>query len=251
MAIINRIKGANWDSSGLPVLNSFVTQGLVAAFRPKSYASSMVDLSGNETHVQTIGNPQFTKSGVIGSNADGFLTSCSETSSHTYIATIKGDSSIGPFIVGNFNSQSAMGTGIVTLAINNMMHNAGAYWTKSGDTTNWDRVTGSGVAPDNFRTAWAFIALTVDSEKEWVELWLKQGDSPLIRAAAVKPSGIKTRNMDATKKIRIMGPTPAWTSSARNEVAETLIYNRALSESEIKQQYLYSQKYHLNNGVVI
>ena len=104
MSTIIRLRGINFNNPALPVVSSFVRNGLVAAFRPAGDASSMVDLSGNGVSLTKRGSPSFTEFGVIGNGVNGYRTNVPETSNLTLIAIDRNHaiSSWSSFAVGTY-----------------------------------------------------------------------------------------------------------------------------------------------------
>lgn len=246
---VMQLRNARFNNPALPVLGPIIAPGLRAAFRPRADISSMADLSGNGTLTTKVGSPVFTDTGVIGTVANGFTTNLAETKNHTYIVTAKCTAATTPFIVGNFNSTAELGTGLFALSTAGNMTSSAAYWTKSGATTNWDRINGPAVSIAMFPTLWSFMVITVDSDRNRITFWLKQGSAELTKIGPVSNSGLSTRNMAPAETLRIMGPQPAWAYTGQAEVAELLIYDRVLTDDEIIRQYGYSKPWLASRGV--
>lgn len=94
MSTVIRLSGVRFNNPDLPkisplVINGFVADGLRAAFRPAQNATSLIDLSGNETKLTAKGTPEYTSFGVKGDYANGLQSDVPESRSLTQICAVR------------------------------------------------------------------------------------------------------------------------------------------------------------------
>lgn len=271
MSTIIRLRGINFNNPALPVVSSFVRNGLVGAFRPAGDASSMVDLSGNGVSLTKRGSPAFTQYGMTGTPSNGYRTNIPETlnSTLTAIFRVTKGTTFSSMAVGNYNNDnvgaergmsiwtsSAAGTGAGKIDVR---VNAQTHYKKTADGlyTNSIAATILNDEVDDttfLQTEWVFAACVVDATNNKLQAYLPKlsalGPTAEVNyTTASQPGSLANRLIADPVTLTpnyfeiLSTPDANWVSAGTIELAEVLIYNRALAFSEILEQYNLSKDF--------
>lgn len=251
MTTVIRAIGANFTAANLPVINDFLRDGLVAAYRPNNSLDGLKDLSGNDNHLVKIGSPVFTANSVIGDGLNALTTNLLEPLSVTYTAVFKmpsATSSVGGFVVGCYDEGEQSGTSIFNVVNGSSIDVYGSSYTEtsagSGIYENIS-INPETVSGENY----LFVAWKVDSSNEQLTLYIPT--LSIVKNIPIGTRKISSRKISTTNKIEIMSNPnkPTWESKVH--VAEVLIYNKALSTEQISEQYQKSKSVMANIGIII
>jgi hypothetical protein len=187
-----------------------------------------LDLSGNNNHGTLSGNPTYTTS-----NGGGVVFNGTSQFSSFNIANLNFDREQTIIMVlkktGNFSNrqnpwnQNYGGYGSITFETNGVFN---YYWGSAGaDTTPYDQITSSFSVANN---ELAFIALTRSSTSL---SWYKNG---VLDSVSVKPNTGIPRAFPGNTTLQIGLGYAGYFSG---EIYYTSAYTRALSASEIKQNF--------------
>lgn len=265
MTTILRIKGAYFNDPSLPVVAPFVRAGLVGAFRPYSSDANMVDLSGAGATLSKIGSPTYSSVGMIGDGTNGFITNITEGLSSTIMVVARvllGDVAAytSTFFAGNYVLAGGQTYGHSLFSSGDPGSVSGQRTSLRGQTAYQNTITSvndnlymsSHLVADNTpigagtnnTTAWTFMAVTVDSIANKVTHYIP-ALSPKTEYNITSMSGSlasRARTAPPGRPMFIVAEGSAF-GGTRAEIAEVLFYNRALSETEILQQYAVTQAF--------
>lgn len=270
MSTIIRLRGINFNNPALPVVSSFVRNGLVGAFRPAGDASSMVDLSGNGVTLTKRGNPSFTQYGILGNGVNGYRTNIPETMNQTLMAVFRGHkgTSFNCLAISNYLNDVAgaeRGSSVWMALANGTGENkidVGArtqtHYKRASDNAYTNNIHASVINDEvdstTFLTSdWVFAALVVDATGNIQQTFVPKNNSsgPVQETnftTATNPGSLATRHLTdpatgAPNMFQICSVDDLTWVSAQSEVAEALVYNRALSTAEIMEQYELSKEF--------
>lgn len=263
MSTIIRIKGANFGNPSLPVLAPILRDGLVGAWRFATDSSSLVDLSGNDRQLTLKGEVAYTSRGVIGDIDNGFVTDIPETQSMTLISVfrvpLQVTNSNGGFIVGNYNTTLAGITrGGVSLNVDKLEDvgtptvsdrikyvSEGMYkLTSTSVNTKVDVLSPTQVNSDS---QFIFAATVIDAVNNQVRLIIPALNITLT--SAITDGTVNGRNL-SPELLEILSSPVAGTGYGRStgtrlqlEVSEVLIFNKALTNLKVLEQYYLTQSF--------
>ena len=272
MSTIIRLRGINFNNPALPVVSSFVRRGLKAAFRPAGDLSSMVDLSGNGASLTKRGNPSFTSNALRGDRVNGFKTSISESLNQTLIAvfrTVKNGTEWDGFPLGNYTSTGidvtqrrgmsvwmSQGAGTdpskLDLRVATNTHaklNAdGTYINRSSTYVMHNELDPA----SRTETDWAFAAISVNADTNYRKMYVpRYYPSASYISSDEAASGYSLANRlradpaSGVANCFEIASTPDASTSWGGiiEVAEAIIYDVALTDEELFQQYALSKDF--------
>ncbi|HCM0807711.1 hypothetical protein HJ153_02025 [Vibrio parahaemolyticus] len=247
MATIIRLKNVQFSNNALPVVTPFVRNGLVAAWRFSTGPESLVDLSGNGRQLTERGSVSYSEFGILGDKDNGFLTDINESSDVTLMAVWRAASTedgAKGFAVGNFFNDTSPDRGLSLwyyrdnandfIASKSQCH---YYNTDTGLLAN--EVLESKMAPID--QSFTFSALTVNSNENSQTLYVPKNNAKTVRSDPVK--SYVQREISAMP-FEICSTQDSWGSNGDIEVAEVIIYNKALSEAEVLEQYALSKQFY-------
>lgn len=270
MTTIIRATGVKFNNDDLPVISPFVTNGLLAAFRPNNSNQGLLDLSGNNHKLDFVGSPQLTAMSVIGNGRNGLISSVPETKDFTIIAV----SRIYRNAWNNFDGFIA--TTFVDMDGNDKDRGVGMFYSQQSNQSNkldveitsqtFARETSGGTHHNRYfstkiaelaktgnnsdATPVTFHAFTVDTTKRQMFAYnMSQQKAPTNFSDELQ------QGYDAGQR-RLFDPqtyqpnyyhiisNPNYSQwESKVEVFEVLFYNQALTQAEIAQQYQYSKDY--------
>ena len=269
MTTIIRASGMTFNNPNLPTISPFVTNGLLAAFRPNNSKAGLLDLSGNGHKLVFDGAPTLTDKSMIGDGKNGLLTDVAETKDFTILAISRiyrnQYNNFDGFVVttfadldgndkdrgsGMFYGQS-QSNGKMQVGINDQVFakrlNDGSYQNRYFVTDVAEMAatgTTSDVTPVNFH------AFAVDTQKrQMIAYNMGKQSTPTNfsdEAQQGYDAGQRLLYDPATGQRNfyrlVSNPNYSrWVSKI--EIFEVLIYNRALSQDEIMRQYQYSKEF--------
>ncbi|WP_061799252.1 hypothetical protein [Serratia ficaria] len=238
-----------------PIYEPFASvPGLMQGIR---VGEGLVDLSGNGYTVTPIGTPTLTKYSVIGDKNNGFMTNVPDGLQRTIIAVYKQSADVATFgyPVSNITQQtSAQGVGMAitdvsSTSLRRRSLNVGA---KEYNETLYGVASGpsEGVVT---RNKFVWTAVTVDGAGNTAGLFVPAANPAIIPATLAEGANLAERTITEGggdsyyRVIAWRSPTiPPVASASGLEVAEWLIYDRALSLSDLQVQYGRSQRYFKN-----
>lgn len=256
MSTIFKIKGLKFSNAALPSVLPFIRDGLVGAWRFGGSEASANDLSGNGALLTQVGNLEYTRVGVIGNSSEGFLTNLKETKSFTLVSVHR-DISISPgsagnFSVGNYRSQGVNAGCSLYQSFNTTLGTRGL----AGQCHALSRTTG--LATNNQRSQpaavldtreYVFRALRVDADTNTISL--------IIPKTGYVNSNTPNKDTESSFADRLLNPNPlaimmtqyagwgtGYTVLRPTEVTEILVYDKALTDAQIAEQYALSKMYH-------
>lgn len=234
MSTVIKAVGVNFLGDNLVGLDGLVKSGLIGAYRFTD-GDVLKDLSGSGNNLTQVGAPTQLGNYVKGDKNNGYDTGILTTPSMTVIAVFRveaGDPDSG-FAVNNYNSISSKG-----LALYHSATGAGAailtHYSESGINTRYRPDTEPYASGEFFMAAMSMDAI----------------GKKIIHG--IPSNGLDTYNLTATQnltdpnlisnstlKIMVLSSSGTWT--ANMNVAEVLVFNRALTVAEIQKQYEYSK----------
>ena len=266
MSAIIKAVGVKFNNPSLPILAPMITQGLEAAWRPNNSSMGLIDLSGNGHTLTKAGNPELTETTILVNNTNGFVTDVRETLDLTYFVVHRAhkdasESNVARswegFPVGCFydnrgtsifcdyyNGQAQINAQCFGKKTNGAEMQSRLWWLRrspiQGNTTNWTVSAFVVKASDNQMFGYqpqlqSTPVQTYDATPDGYRLDLRHLSDPVTR----QPNYIK------------LGIANVFFGSAKSEIAEVLIYNRALSQDEIMRQYQYSKEFMLKHRNIV
>nr|WP_315041293.1 hypothetical protein [uncultured Moraxella sp.] len=257
MSAIIKAIGVTFNDPTLPVLAPLITQGLVGAWRPNNSSLGLIDLSGNGHILTQVGNPTLTDNSIVVDKNNGFATDVKETIDLTMIVVhraVKSDNDNLPwesFTVGCFYDNR--GTSIwqsLSTEENKVYINAQTYGKKIADGTMHNRIFYSRkitVPPQ--KTDYIMTAFVVKASDNIMTTYQPQLQATPTNTYDATPEGYRLdlRHLSdpATNLPNYFkfGLANVEFGNGKSEIAEVLIYNRALNQDEIMRQYKYSQAF--------
>lgn len=256
MSTIFKIRGLKFSNAALPSVLPFVRDGLVGAWRFGGSEASANDLSGNGALLTQVGNLEYLRTGVIGNSAEGFITNLRETKSFTMMTVHRNPSlspgSAGNFTVGNYRAQGAVGGSSIYHNFNTTLATRGL----SGQSHALSKTTGGQVNNQRYSPATAFDsreyvfqALRVDADSNTISLHLpKTGYVNSNTPNKDTESSFADRAINPNPFMIMMTTYAGWSATATAlrplEISEVLIYDKALTDAQIAEQYALSKLYH-------
>lgn len=259
MSVIIKAKNVVFDNPNLPVLTPMISNGLVASFRPTNASLGLIDLSGNGNQLATQGAPQLTANSAIVDKNNGFVTNVRETTDLTLIVVsraIKNPQASGEnqwlsMVAGTYYNDR--GSSIFTgyNSTKNEVDTLGQSYAKkmTGGTVSSKTVwLGSQSAATN-QTDFKFTALVVKATDNKILTYnpAKQTAPLFIYDGSTDGSRLDMRNLSdpTTNQPNYfkLGIANVPFGDGKNEIAEVLIYNRALTQDEIMRQYKFSRDF--------
>ena len=259
MSVIIKAKNVVFDNPNLPVLTPMISNGLIAGFRPNNSTLGLTDLSGNGYELTKVGNPTLTDKSIIVDKANGFVTNVRETTHLTLIVVsraIKNPQASGEnqwlsMVAGTYYNDR--GSSIFTgyNSTKNEVDTLGqSYAKKMADGTVSSKTVwlGSQSATTN-QTDFKFTALVVKATDNKILTYspTKQTAPLFAYDGSADGSRLDMRNLtDPTTNqpnYFKLGIANVPFGDGKNEIAEVLIYNRALTQDEIMRQYKFSQDF--------
>ena len=231
MTTVIRANGVQFINDNLPSLSPVVSDGLVAMFRPSNKPNGLADLYNKDNQLTIVGSPELLSHGAKVSLGSYLQTNTPESSSSTIIAIAQIDNSATTgFIVSNHDSNNKKGQ---SLYYQTGVIRAQSY---SGTADVQNRIFNSGgSAGNNF----VFIAMAIDAEQNTMRFINASMGVELFYQETVNYA-LTNRTLGQHYRIG-SAYSSAFTGVAL--VSEVIIYNKALSNDAIKQQYLYSKEY--------
>ncbi|MCS0039739.1 hypothetical protein NB607_22540 [Vibrio alginolyticus] len=247
MATIIRLKNVQFSNNALPVVTPFVRNGLVAAWRFANGPESLIDLSGNGRQLTEKGSVSYTELGILGDQDNGFLTDVNESNDVTLMAVWRATSEeegAKAFAVGNFFNDTSPDRGLSIWyqrdnANNSMASKSQCHYYNTGTGLIGNEIVESKMTPidQNF----TFTALTVNTNENSQSLYVPKNNSKLVRSG---PDKSYAQREISSMPFEICSTPDAWNNNGGIEVAEVIIYNKALSEAEVLEQYELSKQFH-------
>lgn len=247
MATIIRLKNVQFSNSALPVVTPFVRNGLVGAWRFANGSESLIDLSGNGRQLTEKGSISYSEFGVLGDKDNGFVTDINESSDVTLMAvwrpTSTEDGAKG-FAVGNFFNDTSPDRGLSLWygrdnANDSISAKAQCHYYNTDTGLLGNEVLESKMTPID--QSFTFSALTVNTNENSQSLYVPKNNAKLVRS---EPAKSYIQREISTSPFEICSTQDSWGSSGDIEVAEVIIYNKALSEAEVLEQYELSKQFH-------
>lgn len=260
MSAIIKAVGVKFNDNSLPILSPMITNGLVGAFRPTNQTMGLIDLSGNGHTLMQVGNPDLTENSVIVNDTNGFSTDIRETTDLTF------------FIVHRTLKDTAAQN--ISLAWRGFP--VGCFYDNRGSSIFYDYVDGHvlilaqsfdkkvatgemknrlwsikqyQVSTSDTVTPWTVSAFVVKASDNSMFGYQPQLQSTPVKTYDATQDGhrLDLRNLadpvTGLPNYIKLGISNVFYGSAKSEIAEVLIYNRALTQDEIMRQYKFSQDF--------
>lgn len=231
MAVIQTLRGINFNNPDLPVLQQHIEAGLVGGYRAGSFSTDMSP-AGND--LISTGDPVEGDSYVTASYYNYFDTGISLPDEFTIIAVFRAAStpSTNIFAVGDYSSSPGAGVSFFTRA-------SGASGASAHSSVEGALLSDPGSQPgtDNSDFVWQAIAAGGGAVR-WM---VPKADFNFSRSY----SGVLTAGTGTIK----IGRANAGAGTVSHDIVETLIYDRALTAAELLEQYEYSSRFALGLGI--
>lgn len=266
MTTLIKASGVKFNNPNLPNVSPMVTDGLIAAWRPNSSTMGLLDLSGNGHTLTQVGNPILKSGSIIVDKNNGFITDVAEPFNHTILVVhkaIKNTTSNDPwtgFVIGChypdrgnsiWNSYYPDNDSVIINEqcyakdiVNNNMNNR-QWFTKefknaSGFTETPFIMTAHVVDAVN-NTMYKYSPGSIEDMSSYSSLTdnCRFDNRYLSDPVTGKP------NMYA------LGYSYVGFGDGKSEILEVLIYDKALKQEQIMQQYLLSQDFLKKNRSII
>lgn len=251
----------SFDNPALPIVAPLLRTNLVAAWRLYSGPASIQDLSGNGHTLKATGSPTWTDKGVIVDQNNYFESDVGDSLARTYVAVIRpilssdGSESDSPG-VGNHRRVDGepYGLGIWnngTASVQNLnMHTSGI--NSSGDFfASTNTFGGNRTRPsDGSQMEYAFAATAFDPvNNRSTGLAPRYGNATVIEWDTASPNYVledrPTLLPDGSENFVRIGSTPGVNGlDSQVEICEVLIFDAALTQAQIQQQYEYSKAFY-------
>lgn len=275
MTTIIRATGVTFNNPDLPVVTPIITNGLVGAFRPSNKIGGLVDVSGNGHKMTMAGAPELTSISAKGDKNNGFITDIPDSKDITLMCvsrSIKNPSTgrFSGFVLSNYSGGNDLmrGGGIwyhdqSAGSVVTPILKANSYTKKISDgtyvnATATPKTYTAGELIDGNETAWNFTAMTLNTVTNKQHAYMPATSLAPVATYDHTAAGFNLAQRKLTldngqpnffRVINILD-SGNWTGTV--EVAEVMVFDRALSDSEIMQQYLYSKQYMAaNRGITI
>lgn len=260
MTTVITIKDAVFTAPGLPVLSRVIRDGLVLGIRPAD-TGDVVDFSDNGATLTKVGFPILTPYGVRTAPVSFYNTSVLESSSNTMIigfrAVFPGSTSGLSGLLGSLNygfGTNSKGSGIAVGTIaGSPAYLGAATYAANGATTRQNTGARAIVSPSPappFTSKWVWVAVALDEAANVSRFYSCMDGGDLVAAAnATLDAGVITR----TRANICLGAYAdvGVDTGHRFEIAEALVYSRALSAAEIQHQFNEAKKYMTSIGAVL
>lgn len=252
MTTVIRATGSVFNNQSLPIIAPLVTDGLVGAFRAGGFG--LVDVSGNSRALTVVGSPTATEYGLRGNGSNGLATDIGEPTTMT-IMTISRVRKVGGaykrvFVAGNYIASNPVAGSSVFYAPEAQGYSLrGNTRTKnlSGDTLN-NTLTYKIFGDVGDTSEFIFTAMVLDAAANTVTTYLPKFSQNYVQFVDFNPS-----SLSLTQRPLVINGKPNYIQIASTpssdvwdgdvEVAEVLIFDKALTKSQIMQQYKYSKAY--------
>ncbi|MBA8302486.1 hypothetical protein HVX57_18765 [Klebsiella michiganensis] len=237
-----------------PIYTPFVAEpGLMAGWR---FGNGMVDLSGNGNTLTAIGVPTVDSFFISGDKDNGYKSSVPDGYQRTLVAIWRNHSTTDAYAypVGNLaQSSSSQGIGLGLKSnsssssnLSRISGNAGGNTTTSSLLAIADGPTDTYANRLNFR--WA--AFTIDGAGNAANLFVPAMNTALIPATLASGANLGTREIteggvsSMYRLIAYRNPAiPASLPGSAIDVAEVLIFDRALDLAALQRTYQRSKQY--------
>ncbi len=247
MATIIRLKNVQFSNNALPVITPFVRNGLVGAWRFANGPESLIDLSGNGHQLTEKGSVSYSEFGVLGDHSNGFITDINESADLTLIAVYRtastNDGAKG-FAVGNFFNDTSPDRGVSLWYhrdnVNDVFkYQSQCHYYRTDTGLFQNEIIQASITP--IEQDFAFSAVTINTAENSQTLYVPKKNTKLVRSDSLK--NYAQREM-STMPFEICSSPDDWLNESNVEVAEVIIYNKALSEAEVLEQYALSKQFH-------
>lgn len=257
MTTIIRTSGTVFTESALPPVSPLVTKNLVGAYRPSNKLGGLFDLSGNGNGLTVTGNPTLTANMVQGDKNNGLVTGATvSTISVTLMAVVYIPVGLTPsesgFVVGNFEDgvagDSIWISGKSIDGKYKAQLRAQSYYWRLSDTSLRNAVltVDANINPlEEGKHYFVSYVLDEDARLSTLTLHLQDGTKGVAKVPYVLGEhSLADRPVKANPfEINSMRKPSPGTWPRILGVSESLIYDRALSDSEVEQQYQFSKQY--------
>lgn len=237
-----------------PIYTPFIAEtGLLAAWR---FGDGMTDLSYNNNTLTPVGSPVTGEYFISGDKDNGFLTSVPDGLQRTLVAVWRNHSTTDAYAypVGNLaQSASAKGTGIGLKSNSSSSANlARASGNAGGNSASGDLFAYADGPAEAYasRNTFRWAAFTVSGSANAANLFLPKLNAALIPATIAAGANLATRDITENgvsslyRLIAFRDPTvPSSLPGTGIDVAEVLIFDRALDLAALQRTYVRSQQY--------
>lgn len=242
MGTVIRLNGFVAENAELPVNPIYNKQGLELALRYTPSEDPTHNYAGNSVTVTTEGEPSFDSAGVIIGYEDGFSLNIPEPKELTAFCVFsEGGQAASAMLIGNYDSTDGSKSGIALRATGGKVGSNAHRWT---GTENANFLL---VASDDYSSSglvWCAMSLSGTVMKLY---WSVDG---VIKSSETGVLDFANREIDADELLGIGVGSPSDSFTGVANVSESLLYSRALSDSEIEDQYHRSKAYFESLGLV-
>lgn len=252
MTTVIRATGSVFNNQSLPIIAPLVTDGLVGAFRAGGFG--LVDVSGNSRALTVVGSPTATEYGLRGNGTNGLMTDIGEPKTLTLMTISRVRKVDGvfkrAFVAGNYIvSNPIVGSSFFYAANSSYIQLKGSFTAVNTDSSavrsSLEFSNGSLLADI---TPFIFTAVVIDAAGNTLTSY-----TPAISQTAKEVVSLTTLNRSLANRPLTVNGKPNYIQIASTpssdlwdgdvEVAEVLIFDKALTQAQIMQQYKYSKAY--------
>ena len=248
MGTLIRLAGANFNNMNLPKIAlgyTGLTNGLLAAHHLNTSIEFSKDLSGNDSELIQQGSISFTEQYArLGGGKNGFISMAADLSGEegrefticTIARKINGNLTYA-FPISSFDGSAGANIQIRTDGIRPQLH-------QNEDGTPGTAFGNAHFITDQLGFEAAFLTC---STSELKATWY-QPRHEWIKSVALIGEPLHQVNYGGKGSRWLIGFSD-YTQNEANDVCYVAIFDRALSEEEIQQQYYSMQKYALSLGI--
>lgn len=243
MSTVIKAVGVTFKNENLVKLNNFIEDGLIGAYRFFG-ESNTKDLSGSGNDLTIDGAPTQGSNYVEGNNNNGYDTGIVAQPSMTLIATFKVIENKSAFAVGTYDSTILKGAGLYYSTA--FLGLSKTVYVESGGVSSALKPNPTSHPMGSF----FFGAMSIDAVGKNIIHGIPS--LGLETHSLTSSQSLISPILTSTHTIKILSSymkTATW--EGKLQIAEVLIYNRALSESEIMAQYANSKADLSRKGILI
>lgn len=259
MSVIIKAKNVVFSNPNLPIITPMISDGLQAAFRPNNTTLGLSDFSGHGATLTPQGNPQITDKSVIVDRINGFVSNVRETIDLTMIvvhraiktSTATAGNQWQGMVAGTYYADRGISVFSNINTGKNEIDTLGAAYAKktSDGSMQLKNVWLGSQSATTDKTEYQFSAFVLKASDNKVLTYnpLKQSTPLFIYDGSADGSRLDLRNLsdpaNTTPNYFKLGIANVPFGDGKSEIAEVLIYDRALTQEEVMRQYQYSKDF--------
>lgn len=258
MSVIIKAKNVVFNNPNLPIITPMISEGLQAAFRPNNTTLGLSDFSGHGATLTPQGNPQLTDTSIIVDRANGFVSNVRETTDLTMIVvhraiktpTATAENQWLGMVAGTYYNDRGISVFNNINTGKNEVDTLGAtYAKKTSDVSMQLKNVWLGSQTANIIQNYQFTAFVLKASDNKVLTYapFKQSTSLYTYDGSADGSRLDLRYLsdpaNGIPNYFKLGIANVPFGDGKSEIAEVLLYNRALTQEEVMRQYQYSKDF--------